>query len=96
MRVNSARKKWVSKSVIVQVASGEGRVGFTVTKRTSKLAVTRNRIKRRLRAAAKDVMPDIAQTGFDYVLIGRPETKSVDYKTLCKDLSWCVRRLDSQ
>ena len=46
------------------------RVGFTVTKRVGN-AVVRNKVKRRLRAAAAEVVPSHASAGNDYVLIGR-------------------------
>lgn len=68
------------------------RVGFTVTKRTEKSAVKRNRIKRRLRAVVADVMPDHAKQSCDYVLIGRSQTLTRPYETLCNDLKWCLKK----
>ncbi|MEM0975961.1 MAG: ribonuclease P protein component [Pseudomonadota bacterium] len=48
------------------------RVGFTCSKKLGN-AVTRNRAKRRLRALAQSLLPELAEPGWDYVLIGRPE-----------------------
>jgi len=96
VHLNKRGKKWTSRSVIIQIAENQNdtaRIGFTVTKRVSKLAVTRNRIKRRLRAAAKGAL--ISTPGFDYVLIGGPATRDVPYKTLCNDIVWCVKRLQA-
>jgi len=101
-------QSWVSSSVIVQVlpapvmGGGEykqnaqdalSRMGLTVSKKVSALAVDRNRIKRRLRAAASDVLTSRAQDGANYVLIGRKATLDVDFEVLKKDLSWCLKRL---
>jgi len=48
--------------------SAASRIGFTVTKKTGS-AVERNRIRRRLRAAARTVVPSAGYQGFDYVLV---------------------------
>ena len=49
------------------------RIGFTATKRLGGAAI-RNRAKRRLRAAAAQVLPEMGITGCDYVFIGREGT----------------------
>ncbi|HEX8412679.1 MAG TPA: ribonuclease P protein component [Sphingomicrobium sp.] len=46
------------------------RVGFTVTKKIGN-AVVRNRMKRRLRALARELLPDRGMVGADHILIGR-------------------------
>src|SRR5690349_12670260 len=46
------------------------RAGFTATKRIGG-AVERNRAKRRLREAARLLLPALASPGFDYVFIAR-------------------------
>ena len=64
--IQSNGKKWVSKSLIVRIKEndlGFKRVGFTVSKRVDKSAVKRNRIKRRLRAVAADVLSQYAKDG---------------------------------
>jgi ribonuclease P protein component len=91
-------KSWVSSCVIVQFypkldAKQGCRVGYTVSKKVSKLAVERNRIKRRLRAAVDDVFPDTARNNTDYVLIGRDKALLADYDAIRKDLKWCLKRL---
>ena len=99
LRVQAAGRKWVSQSVIVQLAPNEGqgtRFGVTATKKLSKRAVGRNRIKRRLRAAACDVLPGAMPAHHDVVLIGRHATLDKPYTDLCNDLRWCLKRLQAE
>ncbi len=88
-------KKWTAHGLILLIRdndSGETRVGFTVTKKTDKSAVRRNRIKRRLRAVAADILPLHARTGVDYVFIGREQTATRPYHLLQNDLKWCLQK----
>ena len=73
----------------------EPRVGLTVSRKVGK-AVTRNRVRRRLRAVAQDVLPGAARADTDYVLIGRKGTLGRPYALLIKDLRWALSRLDRQ
>ena len=68
------------------------RVGFTVTKKLGG-AVTRNRIKRRLRAAAAAMLPLYATPGRDYVLVARPAAFHRPYAALLDDLKRALLRL---
>jgi ribonuclease P protein component len=62
------------------------RVGYTCSKKVGN-AVARNRAKRRLRAAARAVVPEAGLPGWDYVLVGREgETARRDFVTLCDEL----------
>lgn len=100
LRVQKIGRKWIAQSVILQaagnedLASGTMRMGLTVSKKTSPSAVKRNRIRRRLRAAARDVLPEAARCGFDYVLIGRVETAGKPYEDLKKDILWCLKKMN--
>jgi len=96
LRVQSRGKKWVSHGLILIIQDNDLpyiRYGLTVTKRTSKLAVTRNRIKRRLRAVCNEILVKKAVGGADYVVIGRPETYSRSYDKLKGDFVWCLDKL---
>jgi ribonuclease P protein component len=46
------------------------RIGITVTKQIGG-AVVRNRMKRRFRALAREMLPEVGIAGADHVLIGR-------------------------
>lgn len=98
LRVQGTGQKWVSQSLILQAGEGPDigaapRFGLTVSKKTSKSAVVRNRIKRRLRAAAREVLPEKARKGADFVLISRVATETRTYDELKKDLAWCLRKM---
>ncbi len=67
-------------------SEGQGlRVGFTVTKKVGH-ATERNRIKRRLRAAAQEAGENHAGTPADVVVVGRREALSAAYDLLVADL----------
>ena len=61
------------------------RVGFTVTKKIGN-AVVRNRMKRRFRSLARELLPELGIVGADHVLIGRSGGIDRDFKTLRDEL----------
>jgi len=67
-------------------ADGTARVGFTATKKLGN-AVVRNRAKRRLRAAAAQMLPLYGRQGHDYVLVARAGTLTRPFAGLLDDLA---------
>jgi ribonuclease P protein component len=61
------------------------RLGITVTKKVGN-AVVRNRIKRRFRALAREVLPVQGVSGADHVLIGRGAALEREWPALVADL----------
>lgn len=68
------------------------RVGFTATKKLGN-AVVRNRIRRRLRAAARQVIAEQGRAGWDYVMIGRHDALTAPFPIILRDLGYGMRRL---
>ena len=62
------------------------RIGFTVTRKIGN-AVVRNRMKRRFRALARELLPVHGIAGSDHVLIGRTGGIERDFATLRDELT---------
>ncbi|WP_258893277.1 ribonuclease P protein component [Sphingomonas sp. SUN019] len=74
LAANAGKRAPMPGFVLLVRPRGDGddtmRVGFTVTKKIGN-AVVRNRMKRRLRALVRDVLPERGIIGADHILIGR-------------------------
>lgn len=69
------------------------RIGYTCSKKLGN-AVARNRAKRRLREVARQILPQAAHPGWDYVLVGRPDsTINRDFAALLDDLRQALGRI---
>lgn len=105
LRVAGFKRRFVTPGLILQVAPhiddesarGRGeappRVGFTVSRRVGG-AVERNRARRRLRAAAREVLEPHAVPGRDYVIVGRAATLRRPYDALVGDLVLALRKTE--
>ena len=80
------------KSLVVQARKRAGETpgihagaGFTATKKIGN-AVIRNRAKRRLREAARQLLPRLGRPGWDYVFIARQDTADIGWARLLDDM----------
>ena len=92
-RVRARRRSWAHPLLVLYVAENEldvTRVGFIVGRRIGK-AVTRNRVKRRLREAVRLRYPALTP-GLDLVLIARPPVATADYAAISLAVDDLVRR----
>jgi ribonuclease P protein component len=101
LRVAAVGQKWAAPGLVLQARRYEKneaddgfRIGYTVSRKVGG-AVERNRARRRLRAAAENVMAHHARPGHDFVLIGRRATLKRAFPTLVGDLEAALRKLDA-
>ena len=99
LRVAGTRNKYVTPGLVLQMRQREEiegsspvRIGFTATRKLGS-AVIRNRARRRLREAARAVLPVAGRPGCDYVLIARAGTLTRPYPALLGDLKAALAAL---
>lgn len=68
------------------------RVGYTVTKKVGN-AVIRNRVKRRFRELARELLPEAGIAGADHVIIGRNSAVERDFGKLRSDLAKALAKV---
>ena len=66
------------------------RIGFTASRKIGN-AVARNRAKRRLRAAASQLLPLLGRGGHDYVLVARASTGARPFEALLNDVTMALK-----
>ena len=72
------------------IATDTCRVGFTASRKIGN-AVARNRAKRRLRAAASQLLPLLGRGGHDYVLVARASTGTRAFEALLADVTIALK-----
>jgi ribonuclease P protein component len=102
LRVAASGRRAVRPGLMLQAAScpsgidgASVRVGFTASRKVGN-AVLRNRAKRRLRAAADELLTRDGRPGTDYVLIARAGTGERRYADLLADLASALRQVGRQ
>lgn len=104
VKVASQGQKMVSSALILQAAfhipapaSGNNGcfLGYTATKKIGKAHI-RNKTKRRLRAAAREIFPKHALSDVSYVLIGRKNTAVQNFVKLKEEMVIALKRINKQ
>ncbi len=86
-------RRWNTAALAVQMQTNGledfARIGFTVSRKNGN-AVKRNRIRRRLKAAAAALPPDAMAAGHDYVIVARPNALIASFGGLQEQLRQAV------
>lgn len=89
-------RKWTAPGLVLQLRQRGDmetpRIGFTATRKIGN-AVMRNRARRRLKAAALEILSSAAKPGYDYVLIGRTATLTRPWSDLLEDMRLAFGRV---
>ena len=84
----SQRKKWVGRTMVLWLRSGEGtalRLGLVTSKKVHLRANKRNLARRRLREAYRNLRPYFSGD-FDVLLVGRRNILSSDWKAVAEEM----------
>jgi ribonuclease P protein component len=96
LAANKARRQPMPGFVLLLRERHDGdpamRLGITVTKKIGN-AVVRNRMKRRYRALARELLPTQGIAGADHVLIGREGGIERDFALLQQELEKALRKV---
>jgi ribonuclease P protein component len=101
LRVRSGAR-WATPAFVLEgkprsdpAAGDAARFGFTVSKQVGG-AVERNRIRRRLKAAVRGILPDHARRDFDYVIVARRSALEAQFSVLVSDLVDALKRVHTR
>ena len=87
-----------SKSFLLQAYEDKScnkvRVGYTVSKQNGN-AVVRNKIKRRLRVIAKNIIGEYGIKNWNYVIIGKKNSLIEDFKNLELEMNTAIKKIHS-
>ncbi|HEU0135387.1 MAG TPA: ribonuclease P protein component [Allosphingosinicella sp.] len=96
LAANRGRRVPMPGFVLLVRPRGDGdpgiRLGITVTKKIGG-AVVRNRMKRRFRVLARELLPESGIAGADHVLIGRQSGIERDFGLLKAELEKALRKI---
>lgn len=103
LAVSAVNRKFIKPSVVLLCAPRSEqspvppeaiRAGFTATRKLGN-AIVRNRVKRRMREAARKLLPELGMAGYDYVFICRPQAHMGTFDDLILDVKHALKRLQT-
>jgi ribonuclease P protein component len=66
-------------------------IGISISQKVSKRAVVRNRIKRQIRSAIQQLLPEIPQ-GWKIVIVVKPTATQCDYEQFLQELKQLLKK----
>lgn len=94
--LRKTKTRWVSKGFALQaMPSDKTSPAFCVitSKHAAKLATDRNKMRRRLRAVAYEILTTAAKPDMSYMIVARKDSLTLSMDDLRKDLKWCLKKL---
>jgi ribonuclease P protein component len=85
----------VTVEAIRRADDGSIGAGFTATRKIGG-AVVRNRARRRLKEAVRQLLPNLGLPGVDYVFLARPATAAAPWGALLDDVGSALLRVRAQ
>jgi len=99
--LRKTKTRWVSQGFSIQAIPHEPHESAEIpsfcvitSKKTAKLATDRNKMRRRLRAVAYEILPIHAKPKMNYMIVARKDALTRPMDDLRKDLLWCLKKLD--
>lgn len=99
--LRKTKTRWVSQGFAIQAIPQQNPSlsaipSFCVitSKKTAKLATDRNKMRRRLRAVAYEILSTQAKPDMDYMLVARAPSQTRTMDDLRKDLLWSLKKLN--
>jgi ribonuclease P protein component len=99
LAVASEKRRFALRDMVIQYKHNAelsvpdtARVGFTVTKKQGN-AVIRNRIRRRLKAATQQLLPELARPHYDYVFIARSAYAICPFEKILEDIRFAFQHI---
>ncbi len=87
-------KSFANKHLVMYILDNKSdstRVGISVSKKVGK-AITRNKIRRRIKEAYRLNIDEKVKNGYDLVFIARVAVKDVDYKNIEKSMNHLMKK----
>jgi len=93
--LRKTKLRWVSKGFALQAIESDSLSFCVITsKQAAKLATDRNKMRRRLRVIAYEILPTLAKQNTTYMIVARKESLTLPIDDLRKDLKWCLKKLN--